>query len=601
TLGDKSLADFSWQNECYGDDPITFLANTDEGKIISFQWDYGDGNVSTDTTQYEPSHLYSSTGGYDVSLIVETGFGCVDTMKQTVDIRPYIHFQEIQDNSYNQDFETGAFGWVEESNLLSNAGSWELGIPSGDIINTSASGVRSWYTDINKDKIEQSWISSPCFDFSELKKPMIKMNIWSAPEEGRNGVVLQSSVDEGATWINVGTLNDGIKWYNSFAINGAPGGQAQGWSGESDTAWVEARHSLDELVGEDNVRFRIAFGADGAALNDFDGFAFDDIWIGERSRIVLLEHFTNAADNASDIANGIFNPILNTNPLDAVDIQYHTSYPQSDDPMNLDNQSDPSARTLYYGIPGVPYTIIDGNITNPYDYTNSIFTEDSLNLRSLVDPDFNITLETEITGNTINISTGISAINSIPAKDVTVQIAVIEKQITLAGSEVVYESVLKKLLPDAGGTNFSHAWTSGETENISESWEMSNIYNNEKVKVVVFVQDKATKEILQATTDDTTSVQTGIYPMDNENMELSLKLYPNPSSGKTYLLFSKPLQENYSLGIFNNLGALIESKVLRNGVQFNILDTENYQNGMYFIRIMKGNKTVGIKQLSVIH
>ena len=601
TLGDKSLADFSWQNECYGDDPITFLANTDEGKIISFRWDYGDGNVSADTTQNEPSYFYSGTGSYDVSLIVETGFGCVDTMKQTVDIRPYIHFQEIPDNSYNQDFETGAFGWVEESTLLSNVGSWKLGIPSGEIIKTPASGVRSWYTDINKDKIEQSWISSPCFDFSELKKPMIKMNIWSAPEEGRNGVVLQSSVDEGATWINVGTLNDGIKWYNSFAINGAPGGQAQGWSGESDTAWVEARHSLDELVGEDNVRFRIAFGADGAALNDFDGFAFDDIWIGERSRIVLLEHFTNAADNASDIANGIFNPILNTNPLDAVDIQYHTSYPQSDDPMNLDNQSDPSARTLYYGIPGVPYTIIDGNITNPYDYTNSIFTEDSLNLRSLVDPDFNITLETEITGNTINISTGISAINSIPAKDVTVQIAVIEKQITLAGSEVVYESVLKKLLPDAGGTNFSHAWTSGETENISESWEMSNIYNNEKVKVVVFVQDKATKEILQATTDDTTSVQTGIYPMDNENMELSLKLYPNPSSGKTYLLFSKPLQENYSLGIFNNLGALIESKVLRNGVQFNILDTENYQNGMYFIRIMKGNKTVGIKQLSVIH
>ena len=599
TLGDKSLAEFSWQNECYGDDPVTFLADTDEGKIISFRWDYGDGSVSTDTTQYEPTHLYNSTGSYDVSLFVETGFGCVDTIEQTVDIRPYIHFQEIQDNSYNQDFESGTFGWVEESTLLSNAGSWELGIPSGDIINTSASGVRSWYTDINKDEVEQSWISGPCFDFSELKKPMIKMNIWSAPEKGRNGAVLQSSVDEGKTWINVGTLDDGINWYNSFAINGAPGGQAQGWSGEPDTAWVEARHSLDELVGEENVRFRIAFGADGGALNDYDGFAFDDIWIGERSRIVLLEHFTNATDNASDIANGIINPVVNNHLLDAVDIQYHTSYPQSD-PMNLDNPSDPSARTLYYGIPGVPYTIIDGNITNPYNYTNSILKEDSLKLRSLVDPDFNITLDIEVTGNTMNISTGISAISSIPAKDITVQIAVIEKEITLAGNTVVYKSVLKKLLPDAGGTNFSHEWVSGETENISVSWEMNNIYDNEQVKVVVFVQDETTKEILQATTDDF-SVQTGIYPMDNDNMEFSLKLYPNPSSGKAYLLFSKPLQEDCSLKIFNNIGALIESKVLRNGVQFDILDTENYQNGMYIIRIMKDNKTIGIKQLSVIH
>ncbi|MCH7657225.1 MAG: T9SS type A sorting domain-containing protein [Bacteroidetes bacterium] len=269
--------------------------------------------------------------------------------------------------------------------------------------------------------------------------------------------------------------------------------------------------------------------------------------------------------------------------------------------MNLDNPSDPSARTLYYGIPGVSYTIIDGNITNPYDYTNSIFKEDSLNLRSLVDPDFNITLETEITGSTININTDITAINSIPEKDVTVQIAVIEKLITLEGNEVVYESVLKKLLPDAGGTNFSHEWAPGETESINISWNMENIYDQEQVKVVVFVQDETTKEILQASTDDTSSVSTGIFPQDYDNMELSTKLYPNPSSGKTYLLFSKSLQEDYSLKIFSSLGTLIEDKILRSGVQYSILDTENYKNGIYFIRIMKGNKTIGIKRLSVVH
>ncbi|MCK4346262.1 MAG: PKD domain-containing protein, partial [Bacteroidales bacterium] len=600
TFGDKSLAEFSWQNECFGDDSITFIADTDEGKIISFRWEFGDGDVFNDTTVSEPKHLYESIGRYDVSLMVETGFGCVDTIKQTVHIRPYIKFQEIPDNYY-QDFENGITGWVEESTELDNTGSWELGFPSGEIINTPASGINAWYTDINKEDVEQSWISSPCFDFSSLKKPMIKLNIWSAPEKGRNGAVLQSSVDEGNTWSNVGTLNDGINWYNSFSINGAPGGQAQGWSGGPDSNWVEARHSLDELVGEENVRFRIAFGADGNALNDFDGFAFDNIWIGERSRIVLLEHFTNSNDNASAIADGIVNPIVNNHPLDVVDIQYHTSYPESG-PLNLDNQSDPSARTLYYGIPNVPYTIMDGDIINSYNYTTSIFKEDSLNLRSLVDPEFSIDLTTEITNGSISIDADITAIDSIPAKDITVQIVVIEKEITLSGEgTIVYESVLKKMLPDAGGTNFSQRWLPGETKNINTSWNMENVYDQEQIKVVVFVQNKTTKEVLQTTTDDTSSVSTGIFPQDYNNTELAFKIYPNPTSGKTYLLFSRPLKGDYFLQIFSNLGTLIEKKALKNEVQYLVLDTENYQSGIYFIQIIKGNRLVGMKRLSVVH
>ena len=44
--------------------------------VNSFQWDFGDGNISYDSI---PSHIYQSPGFYDVKLIASDGQGCIDT------------------------------------------------------------------------------------------------------------------------------------------------------------------------------------------------------------------------------------------------------------------------------------------------------------------------------------------------------------------------------------------------------------------------------------------------------------------------------------------------------------------------------------------
>ncbi len=46
--------------------------------VISYNWNFGDGNTST---SQNPTHNYSSPGLYDVTLIVQTQFGCTDTMR----------------------------------------------------------------------------------------------------------------------------------------------------------------------------------------------------------------------------------------------------------------------------------------------------------------------------------------------------------------------------------------------------------------------------------------------------------------------------------------------------------------------------------------
>lgn len=45
--------------------------------IRSYQWSFGDGNYSNDST---PRHCYLDTGVFDVSLIIESGKGCKDTI-----------------------------------------------------------------------------------------------------------------------------------------------------------------------------------------------------------------------------------------------------------------------------------------------------------------------------------------------------------------------------------------------------------------------------------------------------------------------------------------------------------------------------------------
>ncbi len=56
--------------------------NTSSG-TISYFWDFGDGNISTNPN---PTHTYSSGGTYDVCLVSSTTFNCPDTICQTLSV-----------------------------------------------------------------------------------------------------------------------------------------------------------------------------------------------------------------------------------------------------------------------------------------------------------------------------------------------------------------------------------------------------------------------------------------------------------------------------------------------------------------------------------
>jgi hypothetical protein len=181
---------------------------------------------------------------------------------------------------YVQNFETNDGGWVAGG----IASSWAWGTPTKHVINSAASGTKVWATELTTfyNNNEKSYVISPCLNFSSLTQPVIEFKIWWQSENNFDGAVLQSSIDGGATWQNVGAKGDPKNWFNSNTIAGAPGGQSEGWTGRdlSNTGsggWVTARHALTGLGGNPSVKLRVAFGS-GAAINN-DGFAFDDVMI----------------------------------------------------------------------------------------------------------------------------------------------------------------------------------------------------------------------------------------------------------------------------------------------------------------------------------
>lgn len=85
TIGNAPVADFNGgpRNACSIPHTVSFN-NTSTGNGLSYFWDFGDGNTST---QAAPSHTYNSFGNFDVSLTVTNTLGCQDTRDRSNYIR----------------------------------------------------------------------------------------------------------------------------------------------------------------------------------------------------------------------------------------------------------------------------------------------------------------------------------------------------------------------------------------------------------------------------------------------------------------------------------------------------------------------------------
>jgi len=263
------------------------IENTGDDFLVDFNVEYNSGggvvtelisdtlySGEIDTLTFSVPVDLSVLGAYDFgawTAVVGDGDPGNDSLFITVNNIPV-----LSTLPYLEGFESGPAGWVTGGDFSS----WELGDPEGVFIDTANSGINAWVTNLTGDYAvsEQSYIESPCFDFSSLAvDPILEFAQIFETESCCDEGYVDISFDGGTTWTRLGLSGEGENWYNNTFNNW--------WNGTSGpaTEWRNVRHLLDGAAGESSVKIRFVFSSDGSIEND--GFGIDDISITEQPAI----------------------------------------------------------------------------------------------------------------------------------------------------------------------------------------------------------------------------------------------------------------------------------------------------------------------------
>ncbi|MEQ8623674.1 MAG: T9SS type A sorting domain-containing protein [Vicingaceae bacterium] len=231
--------------------------------------------------QFTNSVNLSATTNYNIlvySTWIADGVNTNDTIRQVVSNEPSFSAP------YVESFEVSPSDWVASG----TRSSWDLGFPSGNVISFAQDGNNAWVTNLFGiyNHGERSYLTSPCFDFSAaLGDPNVTFYLYRHSDTRDDSLVLQTSIDNGATWQTVPNTVIERNWYN-VETNGS-----FSWSGTSG-GWVKAENILSGLAGEGQVKLRFKFWSDFdnrfyAVGAPFEGFGIDNFRIGFPKRVDL--------------------------------------------------------------------------------------------------------------------------------------------------------------------------------------------------------------------------------------------------------------------------------------------------------------------------
>jgi len=631
TIGNVPTADFTVFHS-NTTDPVLFENNSTppSGTIIdSLIYLFGDGNsVSTGNVSDLVSHIYDQSGELLVSLVSFTAENCPDTATKDIVVVPLLTPEPA--NAYQENFESGQGGWV----ATGDNSSWGIGTASGNniISNQSFNEANIWATNLtgSHNPEENSFVYSPAFDLRNLQRPLIGFDaIYQLAQS--DGVVIQFSTDTfninepEKVWQVLGNVGSGIDWFNAQSILSNPGNQETldlGWSGTAESGkWSNARHSLNvsglPQEERDRVIFRFAFRTLAEQTTN-DGFAFDNVRIAERQGVVLVEQFVNASElsEGSRMISQMIESDLGDLDDDFVLLNYHTDFP-GEDPFNSVNQADPGGRRAFYNLGEVPYTIIDGgNGQNTFrgrslNENNQIPWEDELALRSLKIPEVEIDINIPAGDiDELTVETTITANENIDVAS-RVQIAVIEKVVTGVNGgngQSEFKNVLRKMLPDAGGTVMESGLAVGEVFSFSQTWKIRNVMDPSQLAVIVFVQSDGNsdtfskKEIFQARIVDISGkeIVTGVEEFIDA-FTSDIILFPNPANDELQIIFPQETSEVVNWKTIGLNGVTMTNGNLGKGVNSFTIDTSQYPSGVYTLYLENNSSAIIYRKFIVTH
>jgi hypothetical protein len=402
-------------------------------------------------------------------------------------------------------------------------------------------------------------------------------------------------------WKTVGETTPGVEWYNSTDILLQPGGSSTGWGMEMfdpDRDWVTAVHDLDQVAGNPHVTFRVAIATNGKEELGNQGFAFDKVKIAERSKIAVLEYFTDFYDDSSSVADEIIDAIGEQFSKDVIDLQYHMDY-SGTDPMNANNPDPSATRSFNYTITQVPFTVLDGGTEPAYRYSLSELKatkmENNLRLLTLEVPVFDIDLSVDWQETGLEAQATVTCQADRFNENIQLYLVVFETSVTSytgRNGKSDFRNVVLDMLPSSSGKLLGDNWTKGKSDLQTFIWSYKPYVEDiEDLAVAAFVQDRSTNRILQATVVYK-NLAVGVHSRRDGIKDLVI--YPNPADRIVFVAMETGTEKKGKVELANLSGKVVLYKEAPPGTRVVQLETGPLPPGIYILRWTETGKVRGL-------
>ncbi len=607
--------------------------------------------------EYE-NEAFDNAGIVTASLDVINVTGCRNVVTRTINVLDSIF---VDSDGFFEGFENGANGWFTDNVLFNDrfkdqvdparTSSWQLGQPSGAVINSAADGTNAWVTNLsgNYNSSENSFLYSPTFNLSNIDKPTISFDRFihfvddQGTDETSDGVVIQFSFDDGRSWVELGEVSEdnseasGINWYNRFFISGFSIDPLidpnSGWTQASgEGVWKESVHVLSLGEGNERVRFRIALATN--ADSEAEGFGFDNFRIFNRDRVSVLETFSSLLNDLSRVANdSTFQTLDNPDNVlrdDVLWLNYFNDFNndainQRVDPINDRDNITPSTLSTDYGINKVPRAVINGMVQKEVTEESNINVAEeisgwsvaTLSNSSLSAPLVSITIDSIETNanDRIELSIGVSSRTDFDDNvELTTKVFIVEREIdaNLLNQLLVdisltgpVHNVVRESLPDPLGFEFVGSLNDQDLiGNYNVTWEVNSVFHPDRLRAVVYVQrgnDDGSSTILQSGFLDLSpkrNVVTGIEEQFLSGQDVAI--YPNPSSDLVKVVFNQEIRNEANLRLIDQTGKILKTQELSVGTKEVPIATNDLAAGVYFISVANERGKLKPRRLVII-
>ncbi len=252
-------------------------------------------------------------------------------------------------------------------------------------------------------------------------------------------------------------------------------------------------------------------GDDDDATGDDDDATGDDDTDVELTaygiKKLLLEEFTNTGCGPCADTNPTIDAFLEAVGVgNVISVKVHVDWPSPEDPFYLEHPTDCDTRTDYYGIDGVPASVVDGLYDLEW-YGGNYYSTIGAYYDAPLQADLAVEIADHGDGN-YTAHVGVYATDALAeARELTLHTVVTQSYLEYPSApgpngETEFADTAIAFLPDGGGTPVTVA-PGDEPQVFTFDFELGEDWDADVMEVVVFAQDDASLEVLQAgTTED---------------------------------------------------------------------------------------------------